>query len=101
MSSIDPQITASIVSGISGIIAGAFGGNFVGKKQAMNTTSERCDKICSLMVNSFDKLLTALEVAGEPPTIKIAVRDARDSIITAKNYLGLSGTELKLESPHA
>ena len=47
------------------------------------------------MVNSFDKLLTALEVVGEPPEMKTAIRDARDSIVTAKNYLGFHGAEIK------
>lgn len=92
--SIDPQVQSSIVTAIGGAITGAIGGGIWGKKKgaegAPASSSEKCEKICSLMVNSFDKLLTALEVAGEPPTIKIAIRDARDSIVTAKNYLGLS-----------
>ena len=95
MSSIDPQVQASIISALGGAMTGLLGGNWLGKKRAAahSGNSSHCEKICGLMVNSFDKLLTALEVAGEPPAVKIAIRDARDSIVTAKNYLGLHGVE--------
>lgn len=96
MSFLDPQVQSSIVTTLGGLFAGAYGGNWWGKKKS-SASSDRCDKICGLMVNSFDKLLTALEVAGEPPAIKTAIRDARDSIVTAKNYLGVSGVEVHFE----
>jgi hypothetical protein len=95
--SLDPQVQASFISSSISLLAGAMGGNWFGKRHQ----NARCEKICMLMVNGFDKLLTALEVSGEPPEIRMAIRDARDSIITAKNYLGIggvadiSGTEAK------
>lgn len=92
MSEMDPQVQSSLISAAGGVITGLLGGKWWHSRQRV--ADERCEKICGLMVNSFDKLLTALEVAGEPPVLKVAVRDARDSIVTAKNYLGLSGAEL-------
>jgi hypothetical protein len=98
MPSLDPQVLSSLISAAGGVVAGAMGGNWWGKKQSTHSPhADRCDKICSLLVNSFDKLLTALEVAGEPPAVKVAIRDARDSIVTAKNYLGISGSEIHLD----
>ena len=90
----DPEVQSSLITGISSLLVGLFGGNWMGKRSSTSTT-ERCDKICGLMVNSFDKLLTALDIVGEPPEMKHAIRDARDSIITAKNYLGSYGAEIK------
>lgn len=95
MSEMDPQVQSSIISAAGGIITGLLGGRWWGNR-TRGAQADRCEKICGLMVNSFDKLLTALEVAGEPPVVKHAVRDARDSIVTAKNYLGLSGAEVQL-----
>lgn len=83
----DNQILASMISAVGGIVTGIMGGNYMGRRQS----SARCERICTLMVNGFDKLLTALEVAGEPPELRIAIRDARDCVVTAKNYLGLNG----------
>jgi len=94
--SIDPQVQSSIITGVGTLITGLIGGNWLGKRKTSAQSTERCDKICGLMVNSFDKLLTALEVVGEPPAMKVAIRDARDSIVTAKNYLGLHGAEHKV-----
>jgi len=91
----DPQVQSSVITGFTTLIAGIIGGNWIGKKRTSGIETERCDKICSLMVNSFDKLLTALEVVGEPPEMRTAIRDARDSIVTAKNYLGFHGSEMK------
>ena len=91
MSEMDPQVQSSVISAAGGIITGLLGGKWWSNRRGVQ--ADRCEKICGLMVNSFDKLLTALEVAGEPPVVKHAVRDARDSIVTAKNYLGLSGAE--------
>ena len=84
---LNPQVQASFISSTISLLAGALGGNWFGKRHQ----NDRCEKICMLMVNGFDKLLTALEVSGEPPAIRLAVRDARDSIVTAKNYLGIGG----------
>jgi len=92
--SLDPQVQSSLITGISSLIVGLFSGNWIGKRHSTQST-ERCDKICGLMVNSFDKLLTALDIVGEPPAMKHAIREARDSIITAKNYLGSYGAETK------
>lgn len=92
---LDPQVQSSIVTGIGTLITGLIGGNWLGKRKSSAQSTERCDKICGLMVNSFDKLLTALEVVGEPPEMRTAIRDARDSIVTAKNYLGFHGAEIK------
>lgn len=92
MSEMDPQVQSSIISAAGGIVTGLLGGKWWSNRRGAQ--ADRCEKICGLMVNSFDKLLTALEVAGEPPVVKHAVRDARDSIVTAKNYLGLSGAEV-------
>jgi hypothetical protein len=94
--SLEPQVQSSIITGLATLVAGIIGGNWFGKRKAASSSSERCEQICSLMVNSFDKLLTALEVVGEPPAMKHAVREARDSIVTAKNYLGMHGTEMKI-----
>lgn len=98
MSNIDPQVQASLISSIGGVIAGAIGGNLYGRKKnvlhAPQNSADRCEKICGLLVNSFDKLLTALEVVGEPPAIRTAIRDARDGVVTAKNYLGISETDI-------
>lgn len=91
MNDLDPTVQSSIISAIGGAIAAFFGGNWWIKRKAAQPS--HCEKICGLMVNSFDKLLTALEVAGEPPAVKIAIRDARDSIVTAKNYLGMYGVD--------
>lgn len=91
MPSIDPDVQNSIASAIGGAITAFLGGKWWQSRHAASPT--HCEKVCSLLVNSFDKLLTALEVAGEPPAVKIAIRDARDSIVTAKNYLGLSGVD--------
>jgi hypothetical protein len=93
--SLDPQVQSSLVTGIITLLTGLFGGNWLGRRNAANQSTERCDKICGLMVNSFDKLLTALDIVGEPPAMKHAIREARDSIITAKNYLGSYGAEQK------
>lgn len=93
MSEMDPQVQSSIISAVGGVVTGLLGGKWWGNRER-GVQADRCEKICSLMVNSFDKLLTALEVAGEPPVVKHAVRDARDSIVTAKNYLGMSGAEI-------
>jgi hypothetical protein len=94
--SLDPQVQSSLITGISSLIVGLFGGNWIGKRHSTAQSTERCDKICSLMVNSFDKLLTALDIVGEPPEMKHAIREARDSIVTAKNYLGSYGSEVKV-----
>ena len=94
--SLDPQVQSSLITGISSLIVGIFGGNWIGKRHSTAQSTERCDKICGLMVNSFDKLLTALDIVGEPPEMKHAIREARDSIITAKNYLGAYGAEVKV-----
>ena len=91
----DPPVQSSLITGISSLIVGLFGGNWIGKKHSTTQSTERCDKICGLMVNSFDKLLTALDIVGEPPAMKHAIREARDSITTAKNYLGSYGIEMK------
>lgn len=91
----DPQVQSSLITGVTSIIVGFFGGNWMGKRHSTAQSTERCDKICGLMVNSFDKLLTALDIVGEPPEMKHAIREARDSIITAKNYLGVHGAEIK------
>jgi len=92
----DPQVQSSLVTGIVTLVTGAIGGNWLGRKKSTAASTERCDKICGLMVNSFDKLLTALDVVGEPPEMRTAIREARDSIVTAKNYLGMHGSELKV-----
>lgn len=91
MTDIDPSVQSSIVSAIGGALTALFGSNWWHKRKAASTT--HCEKLCGLMVNSFDKLLTALEVAGEPPAVRLAIRDARDSIVTAKNYLGMHGLD--------
>ena len=96
--SLDPQVQSSLITGISSLIVGIFGGNWIGKRSSTSQSTERCDKICGLMVNSFDKLLTALDIVGEPPEMKHAIREARDSIVTAKNYLGAFNAEVKV--PH-
>lgn len=85
--SISPQVQASIISSVVSLIAGLLGGNWFSRHKQ----DARCERICTLMVNSFDKMLTALEVAGEPPELRLAIREARDSIVTAKNYLGIGG----------
>lgn len=84
---VDSSIISSVISASGGIVAGLLGGNWMGKRHS----NQRCERICSLMVNGFDKLLTALEVSGEPPALRYAIRDARDTITTAKNYLGING----------
>lgn len=84
---IDPGIIQASISAIGGIIAGFAGGKtYQGRK-----SDTKCEKVCSIMLNGFDKLLTALEVAGEPPEIKSAIRDARDAIVIAKSHLGYIG----------
>jgi hypothetical protein len=94
----DPQVQSSVITGATTLIAGIVGGNWIGKRKSSTASTERCDKICSLLVNSFDKLLTALDVVGEPPEMKMAIRDARDSIVTAKNYLGMHASEMKVHT---
>lgn len=91
MNDLDPTVQSSLISAVGAAIVAFFSGNWWQKRKTASPS--HCEKICSLMVNSFDKLLTALEVAGEPPAVKVAIRDARDSIVTAKNYLGLYGAE--------
>ena len=82
---VSEQIISSLISALGGVITGAMGGNWFSRKKS----DQRCERICSLMVNGFDKLLTALEVAGEPPAMRTAIRDARDVIVVAKGYLGI------------
>lgn len=83
----DSSIIQASISAVGGILAGFVGGS----KYQNHTADRKCEKICALTVNSFDKLLTALDVAGEPPEIKVAIRDARDAIAVAKGHLGLIG----------
>jgi len=84
---LDPTIISSTISAVGGILAGFLGGKGVAKHQA----DKKCERVCSLMLNGFDKLLTALEVTGEPPAAKTAIREARDTIIVARTFLGMSG----------
>jgi len=84
---VDTQILSSAITGLGAVVAGFVGG----KRYSEHSSDRKCEKICALTVNCFDKLLTALEVAGEPPAVKVAVRDARDALALAKGHLGLMG----------
>jgi len=87
---LDPSIISSLITATGGLLAGFFGGKGIAKHQG----DKRCEKIAALMVNGFDKLLTALEITGEPPEIKQAIREARDVIAIAKGHLGyISGVD--------
>lgn len=84
---LDPGIIQATISAIGGVVAGFAGGKtYQGRK-----TDTKCERVCALMVNGFDKLLIALEVAGEPPEVKFAIREARDAIVIAKSHLGYIG----------
>jgi hypothetical protein len=84
---IDTQILASAITGLSGVAAGFLGGKYNSKHEA----DKKCERVCALMVNGFDKLLTALDVVGEPVEIKHVIRDARDTVSRAKALMGLDG----------
>jgi hypothetical protein len=87
---LDPTIISSTISAVGGILAGFLGGKGVAKHQG----DKRCERIAALMVNGFDKLLTALEITGEPPEMRQAIREARDVIAIAKGHLGyISGAD--------
>lgn len=90
---IDSQILASAITGFSGVAAGFVGGKYNSRHQA----DRKCERICALMVGGFDKLLTALDVVGEPPEIKHVIREARDTVATAKALLG---TNINFDSNH-
>ena len=90
---IDPQVQAATVSGIIGAVFGGGGMRWWSRKNTPapvpNLTADRCEKICNIMVNSFEKLLTALEIVGEPEEVKHALRECRDNIAVAKSFLGI------------
>lgn len=84
---VDTQILSSAITGVAAVI----GGFISGKRYSEHNSDKRCERVCAIMVNGFEKLLVALEVAGEPPAVRTAVRDARDAIAIAKSHLGYIG----------
>lgn len=85
---IDTQILSSTISALGGVLAGFAGGKYNSKHQA----DKKCEKVCFLILGSFDKLLTALDVMGEPDQIKHVIRDARDTVSRAKGIMGTDGS---------
>gem|GEM_PF-4241570 len=84
---IDSQILASAISALGGVLAGFAGGKYNSKHQA----DKKCEKVCILIINGFDRLLVALDVVGEPQEIKHVIREARDTVSRAKAIMGVDG----------
>ena len=85
---IDSQIIGPAISGVCSLVVGFLGGKGVSQHRA----DQKCERVCSLMLVSFEKLLVALEVVGEPEQIKHVIRDARDTVSRAKALMGTDGS---------
>ena len=92
----EASVIASTISAVGGILAGFIGG----ARYQNHKTDTKCEQICALTVNCFDKLLAVLDVVGEPPEMRSAIREARDAMAIAKSHLGYIGGGDRSENRH-